>query len=102
MEYAVPRADDLPSFQIDHTVTPSPHNPLGVKGIGEAGTIASTAARYAILAGVDSPMMTEAKALMQDYSEHVFTWENATEMNELMGRLGQATGKPGLPVPPPI
>lgn len=67
-----------------------------------ARKVASTAARYAILAGVDSPMMTEAKALMQDYSEHVFTWENATEMNELMGRLGQATGKPGLPVPPPI
>ncbi len=44
MEYAMPRADDLPSFQIEHTVTPSPHNPLGVKGIGEAGTIASTAA----------------------------------------------------------
>ncbi|WP_216328826.1 xanthine dehydrogenase family protein molybdopterin-binding subunit [Deinococcus aestuarii] len=44
MEYAVPRADDLPAFKIDHTVTPSPHNPLGVKGIGEAGTIASTAA----------------------------------------------------------
>ena len=44
MEYAVPRADDLPNFQTDHTVTPSPHNPLGVKGIGEAGTIASTAA----------------------------------------------------------
>ena len=31
-------------FEIGHTVTPSPHNPLGVKGIGEAGTIASTAA----------------------------------------------------------
>lgn len=44
MEYAMPRADDVPSFQIGHTVTPSPHNPLGVKGIGEAGTIASTAA----------------------------------------------------------
>ncbi|PNY80119.1 xanthine dehydrogenase family protein molybdopterin-binding subunit [Deinococcus koreensis] len=44
MEYAMPRADDVPTFQIDHTVTPSPHNPLGVKGIGEAGTIASTAA----------------------------------------------------------
>ncbi|PYE51163.1 xanthine dehydrogenase family protein molybdopterin-binding subunit [Deinococcus yavapaiensis] len=44
MEYAMPRADDLPSFEIGHTVTPSPHNPLGVKGIGEAGTIASTAA----------------------------------------------------------
>ena len=44
MEYALPRADSLPSFEIDHTVTPSPHNPLGVKGIGEAGCIASTAA----------------------------------------------------------
>ncbi|WP_288481254.1 molybdopterin cofactor-binding domain-containing protein [uncultured Deinococcus sp.] len=44
MEYAIPRADDVPSFLIDHTVTPSPHNPLGVKGIGEAGTIASSAA----------------------------------------------------------
>ena len=33
-----------PTFELDHTVTPSPHNPLGVKGIGEAGTIASTAA----------------------------------------------------------
>ncbi|MGH9163814.1 MAG: xanthine dehydrogenase family protein molybdopterin-binding subunit, partial [Vicinamibacteraceae bacterium] len=44
LEYAMPRADDLPAFEIDHTVTPSPHNPLGVKGIGETGTIASTAA----------------------------------------------------------
>lgn len=44
LEYAIPRADDLPLIELDHTVTPSPHNPLGVKGIGEAGTIASTAA----------------------------------------------------------
>ncbi|WP_022801686.1 xanthine dehydrogenase family protein molybdopterin-binding subunit [Deinococcus ficus] len=44
MEYAMPRADDVPFFKNGHTVTPSPHNPLGVKGIGEAGTIASTAA----------------------------------------------------------
>jgi aerobic carbon-monoxide dehydrogenase large subunit len=44
MEYAVPKADQLPSFEIDRTVTPSPVNPLGVKGAGEAGTIASTAA----------------------------------------------------------
>jgi carbon-monoxide dehydrogenase large subunit len=40
----MPRADDLPAFEVGSTVTPSPHNPLGVKGIGEAGTIASTAA----------------------------------------------------------
>ena len=44
MEYAMPRADDMVQLEIGHTVTPSPHNPLGVKGIGEAGTIASTAA----------------------------------------------------------
>ncbi len=44
LEYAMPRADDMVQLEIGHTVTPSPHNPLGVKGIGEAGTIASTAA----------------------------------------------------------
>jgi len=44
LEYTMPRADDLPAFETGSTVTPSPHNPLGVKGIGEAGTIASTAA----------------------------------------------------------
>src|SRR5919109_930513 len=44
MEYGVPKADQLPSFELDRTVTPSPVNPLGIKGVGEAGTIASTAA----------------------------------------------------------
>jgi aerobic carbon-monoxide dehydrogenase large subunit len=44
MEYAVPKADMLPMFETDRTVTPSPVNPLGVKGAGEAGTIASTPA----------------------------------------------------------
>ena len=44
MDYALPRADDLPSFELDRTVTPCPHNPLGVKGAGETGTIGSTPA----------------------------------------------------------
>ena len=44
MDYCIPRADNMPFFETDHTVTPCPHNPLGVKGIGEAGTIASTPA----------------------------------------------------------
>jgi len=35
MEYAIPRADDMPELVIDRTVTPSPLNPLGVKGVGE-------------------------------------------------------------------
>ena len=44
LDYAMPRADDLPAFETDHTVTPCPHNPLGVKGVGETGTIGSTPA----------------------------------------------------------
>jgi len=44
MDYAVPRADDLPPFRDAATVTPTPRNPLGAKGIGEAATIGSTPA----------------------------------------------------------
>ena len=44
MDYALPRADDLPRFETDRTVTPCPHNPLGVKGAGETGTIGGTPA----------------------------------------------------------
>ena len=44
MDYTMPRADDLPSFTVDTTTTPCTHNPLGVKGCGEAGAIGSTAA----------------------------------------------------------
>jgi carbon-monoxide dehydrogenase large subunit len=44
LDYAIPRASWLPTFELDETVTPSPVNPLGVKGVGEAGAIASTAA----------------------------------------------------------
>ena len=43
-DYALPRASWLPLLELDETVTPSPVNPLGVKGVGEAGAIASTAA----------------------------------------------------------
>ncbi len=44
VDYLVPSAVDLPSFTTDRTETPSTTNPLGVKGVGEAGTIASTPA----------------------------------------------------------
>ena len=42
--YLAPTAAVLPSFHVSHTVTPSPENPLGVKGVGEAGTIGATPA----------------------------------------------------------
>lgn len=44
LDYALPRADRLCDIEVINTVTPSPHHPLGLKGVGEAGTIASTAA----------------------------------------------------------
>ena len=44
MDYAIPTAEDVPSIITDRTVTPSPTNPLGVKGAGETGTIAASPA----------------------------------------------------------
>jgi carbon-monoxide dehydrogenase large subunit len=44
MDYAMPRADDLPSFKLSHQTTLCPGNPLGVKGCGEAGAIGSSPA----------------------------------------------------------
>jgi carbon-monoxide dehydrogenase large subunit len=41
MDYAMPRADDFPVFQLDTVCTPCTHNPLGTKGCGEAGAIGS-------------------------------------------------------------
>ena len=44
LDYAIPTANEMPPLTLDNTVTPSPSNELGVKGIGEAGTIAASAA----------------------------------------------------------
>ena len=55
LDYALPRADRLPDMEVLSTVTPSPHHPIGVKGIGEAGTIASTAAVYNAVIDALSP-----------------------------------------------
>ncbi len=61
MDYTLPRADNLPSYDLIACNTPSPFNPLGVKGIGEAGTTgalcAVTSAIYDALDGRDLPAM---------------------------------------------
>jgi carbon-monoxide dehydrogenase large subunit len=44
MDYALPKADMLPAYETERTETPTPVNPLGVKGAGETGTIAATPA----------------------------------------------------------
>ena len=44
LDYAVPRAWDMPMYELDRTVTPTPVNPMGVKGAGETATIAGSPA----------------------------------------------------------
>jgi carbon-monoxide dehydrogenase large subunit len=44
VNYLVPSAVELPNFELERTESPSPTNPMGVKGVGETGTIASPAA----------------------------------------------------------
>jgi carbon-monoxide dehydrogenase large subunit len=52
MDYALPRATDFPMFEMHSTCTPTPVNPLGAKGVGEAGTLGSTPA--VVCAAVDA------------------------------------------------
>jgi carbon-monoxide dehydrogenase large subunit len=56
MDYAVPKASQMPKIETDHTVTPSPVNPLGVKGCGEAGTIASAACLVSAVCDALAPL----------------------------------------------
>ena len=56
MDYALPRAHLVPDIEVLSTETPSPHNPLGVKGIGETGTIASTITIYNAVIDALSPL----------------------------------------------
>jgi aerobic carbon-monoxide dehydrogenase large subunit len=56
VDYALPTAAELPSFETDRTETPSPVNSLGVKGVGEAGTIAATPAVTAAVLDALEPL----------------------------------------------
>jgi aerobic carbon-monoxide dehydrogenase large subunit len=57
MDYAMPRADNLPSFKVETTMTKCPSNPLGIKGCGEAGAIAAPAA---VMNAITNALGTEA------------------------------------------
>jgi carbon-monoxide dehydrogenase large subunit len=56
LDYAIPSPGDIPELVLDKTITPSPTNELGVKGIGEAGTIAATAAVINAVVDALSPL----------------------------------------------
>jgi aerobic carbon-monoxide dehydrogenase large subunit len=60
MSYAVPKAEFLPSFETGKTETPTKVNPLGVKGVGETGTIASTATVYNAVIDALAPLGIES------------------------------------------
>jgi carbon-monoxide dehydrogenase large subunit len=60
MDYAIPRSDGLPAIEVLNTVTASPHHPLGVKGIGEAGTIASTCTVYNAVIDALTPLHVDS------------------------------------------
>jgi len=59
VDYALPTAAEIPSFETDRTETPSPTNSLGVKGVGEAGTIAATPAVAAAVHDALAPLGVE-------------------------------------------
>jgi aerobic carbon-monoxide dehydrogenase large subunit len=56
LDYSIPGIGEIPVMELDHTVTPSPTNDLGVKGIGEAGTIAASAAVINAVCDALSPL----------------------------------------------
>jgi carbon-monoxide dehydrogenase large subunit len=59
MDYAIPKASSFPNYELDRTVTPCPFNPMGLKGVGEAGTIASTPAIMNAIIDALSPLGVE-------------------------------------------
>ena len=78
MDYALPRATDFPQFEMHNTVTPTPVNPLGAKGCGEAGTLGSTPS--IVCAAVDAlsefgvkhiDMMLQAGEALADHHREV-------------------------------
>ena len=63
MDYAVPRAADMPRIEIDSLCTPATANALGAKGVGEAGCIGVPAALYNAAADALAPLKLTAEAL---------------------------------------
>jgi carbon-monoxide dehydrogenase large subunit len=72
MDYAVPKADALPLYETDRTVTPTPVNPLGIKGAGETGTIAASPAVVNAVVDALAPLGVDHIEAMPLSSERVW------------------------------
>jgi aerobic carbon-monoxide dehydrogenase large subunit len=93
LDYAIPRADLLPDIDVLSTVTRSPHHPLGVKGIGEAGTIASTAAVYNAVIDALEPFAVNS-LVMPLTAEKV--WRAMRQGQQGQGGQGAQSGQGGV------
>jgi carbon-monoxide dehydrogenase large subunit len=86
IDYCVPSAAEVPSFKLDHTVTPSPSNLLGVKGIGEAGTIGAAPTVINAIVDALSPLGITDMA-MPAHPERV--WSAIREARATSGPAGE-------------
>jgi len=73
MDYTLPKADMLPMYETDRTVTPTPVNPMGIKGAGETGTIASPPAVMNAVVDALSPLGVDHIEAMPLSAERVWT-----------------------------
>lgn len=58
------------------------------------------AARYAVMAGMTSPLANGARDLLAEYADRVYSWESPSDMSSLFSTLSQAIGRPEIPLPP--
>ena len=112
MDYAMPRAIDFPRFELSATVTPTPVNPLGAKGVGEAGTLGSTPSIVSAAVDALSPlgvkhidMMLRPEKLWRHHLRHglrpgrpivipvSFSYERAASLDDAVAKLGAGGGK---------
>jgi aerobic carbon-monoxide dehydrogenase large subunit len=104
VDYALPTAAEIPALETDRTETPSPVNSLGVKGIGEAGTIAATPAVAAAVLDAIRPLgVTELDMPMTPMR----VWQaiqgvspRSTEQGRPLDEQGQGSAGSGPTVPP--
>ena len=105
MDYALPRATDFPRFELHATVTPTPVNPLGAKGVGEAGTLGSTPcivnAAVDALSGVRREAHRHDAAARKAVAHHpgrpgviptAFDYARATSLDDALAKLQAAGG----------
>jgi aerobic carbon-monoxide dehydrogenase large subunit len=102
MDYALPRSDDVPALTIDHLETPSPLNPLGVKGVGESGTLPVPAV---VASAVEDALgaRVEAMPLTPEALRRLTSGARARPSPASRSRAASATASPRarIPAPPP-